>query len=1594
MRGDGGIAIVGLGCLFPGAGTPDQFWRNLLDGVDCTSEATRTDLSVDPDLLFDPAAGVPDKAYWLRGGYVRGFELDPTGFALPSQAIAGLDRPAQWALHVAREALRDAGSWGAPVGRAGCVLGNLSFPTKASHAIYDELYAAGIEAALGELLERPDLRLPRLPRHQARGADALLSETPAGILANELGLDGPSFCLDAACASSLYAVKLACDYLLAGEADLMLAGAVSCADPFFITQGFSLFRAYPNGGSSHPLDAGSGGLMSGEGAGLFVLKREADALRDGDRIHAVVRGAGLSNDGRGKHPLTPNSKGQVMAMQRAYTQAGLDPTDVDYVECHATGTLLGDPVELESMSVVFSGSSPLIGSVKSNVGHLLTAAGMAGMTKVILAMANGVIPPTVGVRQPISSRDERIGGDRVVREATAWSIQRAAISAFGFGGTNAHLLLDPGGPSAGSPPPVERCRLSITGMGAHFGECAGLDAVGRALRDGEPRLRPVPAERWKGLGSQAPWGAYVDGFDFDFLRFGIPPHGDSQAIPQQLLLLSVADEAIRDAELAAGSNTAVIVAMSTELELHRYRGRVDLGWQIPEALARAGVALEPEKLAALTAIAKDSLLKAASVNQYVSFIGNIMASRVAAQWDFSGPAFTISAGAESAARALDVAQLLLSRGEIQAAVVAAVDLNASLESVAFRDSGRPVGEGAAAIVVAPEDIAGNAYAAIDDISSDGDAERVFGDTGVAAGLLSLVDGVLRTSDRRPSPSVEGERTGRVVLGGRPVREVIVTEENIRRFRPRVSEPARVPVAAGAGSTALIDMEQAYLTLRHKVAVDMGAVIEQQLDGLIAAPAPERVWDQADLLEFARGSIAAVFGDEYAVIDSYARRVRLPMPPYLLVSRVTRLNATRGVFEPSTLTTEYDIPHGSWYTVDGQIPWAVAVESGQCDLLLISYLGIDFENGGERVYRLLDCGLTFLAPMAMEGQTLRYDISINSFARSGDNLLFFFSYDCYADGQLALKMDGGCAGFFSDEELEHGRGVVYSDAELAERRDAIQRDFRPPLTCTRRSFERDDLQRLGRGELDEVFGRGHDKHGRNPALRLPPDAIRMLDRIVSVDPHGGPWGLGCVVAEKDLAPGDWYFPCHFKDDEVLAGSLMAEGCFQLLDFYLLFLGFHTRTVNARFQPVAGLRQSVRCRGQVTPKNTRLTYRLEVTDVGFKPQPYAVANVEIWAEDKMVVHFKDVGVRLAEEVRTDAPATRTPGVVCDEWQIEEFATGSISNCFGPDFAIYDGRSAPRQPNGDLKLISRIREIDGRRMELDAGARLVAEYDVPSDPWFYAENPAAEAPYSILMELGLQPCGFLSAWMGSTLVAPDQEWHFRNLDGRGELADLPDLRGRTVQNRVRLTSSVAMQGIVIQKFDYELSVGGRAFFRGDAAFGYFSPDALANQVGLDSGKRAAPWLETAAVSAIDVELTQERHVDLLDRVRIVRDGGNYGQGYAFAEKAVDPFDWFYANHFYQDPVMPGSLGVEAMLQALESLAVTLGLGAGPARQVTDHTTVWKYRGQIVPDHERMSLELHVTSVARAAGSVVITADGSLWRDVLRIYEVTDLALRLAEA
>ncbi|MDZ8107392.1 MAG: beta-ketoacyl synthase N-terminal-like domain-containing protein [Nostoc sp. DedQUE12a] len=757
------IAIIALSCLFPDAKNPEEFWQNIINEKDSTSSATIQEFGVDPEIFHHPLKGTPDKTYSLKGGYIRNFEFDPSGYNLPPELLESLDNTFKWSLYAAKQAILQSGYWGnqTVLSKCGVILGNLSFPTKLSNQLFSPIYQKTIAPALKELLQLPDLDLPTLPTaNQASLYNAMISGLPAAIIAQALSLSRINLCLDAACSSSFYAIKLASHYLRSHKADVMLAGAISSADSLFVRMLFSGVQGFPENGLSRPLDKSSRGLIPADGVGIVMLKRYSDAVRDGDKILATICGNGLSNDGKGKHLLSPNPKGQILAFERAYNEAKINPQTIDYLECHATGTLLGDTTEFNSIETFFGQhqAAPLIGSAKANTGHLLTAAGMVGLTKVILSMSNGVIPPTLNVTEPIATENNTISADKIVKTATAWpnnnaAIKRAAISAFGFGGTNSHLILEQETITEldNSTEPVPPVKLAIVGMDAFFGNCNGLDAFERSIYDGTQHFVSLPPQRWQGIENQenllkeyglpegkAPVGAYIKDFEIDTFSSKIPPNEVDKLNPQQLLLLKVSDRALKDAKIPEGSNVAVIIAAETELSVHQLEQRWNLPWQVKEGLLAQEISLPNEQQTQLETIVKDSLHHPVEIGEYVSHIANIMASRISALWNFTGPAFTMTAGENSALKALEVAQMLLAAGEVEAVVVGAVDLAGGVENVLLRSQmakvntgintlsydqnadGWTVGEGAGAVVLKRHDTAlENAeriYAVIDAVS--------------------------------------------------------------------------------------------------------------------------------------------------------------------------------------------------------------------------------------------------------------------------------------------------------------------------------------------------------------------------------------------------------------------------------------------------------------------------------------------------------------------------------------------------------------------------------------------------------------------------------------------------------------------------------------------------------------------------------------------------------------------------------------------------------------------------------------------------------------------------------------------------------------
>jgi 3-hydroxymyristoyl/3-hydroxydecanoyl-(acyl carrier protein) dehydratase len=791
------------------------------------------------------------------------------------------------------------------------------------------------------------------------------------------------------------------------------------------------------------------------------------------------------------------------------------------------------------------------------------------------------------------------------------------------------------------------------------------------------------------------------------------------------------------------------------------------------------------------------------------------------------------------------------------------------------------------------------------------------------------------------------------------------------------------------------------------------------------------WDQADLLEFAGGSIANVFGPEFAEIDGYPVRVRLPEPPYLFVTRVVKVDGTPGSYQPASIITEYDIPHDAWYLVDGLVPCAVTIEAGQCDLLLISYLGIDFRNRGERVYRLLDSTLVFHGPLPRAGQTLRYEINIDRFVWNGDALLFFFNYRCYADGELILELLDACAGFFSAPELENSLGVVTSKADRKRRAAWTPSWFKPLVRSERTGLTSDDLALLAAGRRGEVFGPAYDQtaDGANRSIRLPDDMLRMIDEIPRIDRLGGPRGIGALTAVKRLDPDGWYFRCHFKGDPVLAGSMVAEGGVQILQTYAMYLGLHLVFPDGEFQSVPGLTTSVKVRGQITPDIREIRYEVEVTDITLLPRPTVIADITVYDGDKPIISMQNFGVQVREKPGTayrPGPGGVPPFLgrrnlagepaFINELHLAHAAKGNLGTAMGPEFDVYANSRAPHIPNSEFQFVDRIMKLDGVRGQLKGGSRMVTEYDSPPEAWYYAQNSTPTMPNCVLMETSLQAAILCGYYLGATLDTPDKQFSIRNLDGTASLVRDIDLRGKTIRHDSTMLFSSAA-GDVLQKFRYELSADGEVFYRGESLFGYHTEQSLSQQAGLDNGKYVAPWIETDGAGAAARRLvvrpddrwfrpdprTGLRLADgllrLIDHVDVVPGGGKHGQGYLFGSREVADDDWYFDCHFHRDPVMPGSLGVEAVLQALQVYVMDSGLadGMGPVEFgiPLDVPYTWRYRGQILRGEGDMTFEVHVREVRRAeTGELIVVGDASVWKPGLRIYELTGVAVAVRPA
>jgi PfaB family protein len=2255
------IAIVGIGGLFPGAagteghtqteGNLETFWKNIQTGRDCSREVPEDRWLLNKDDVWSSELAA-DKVNSIRGCFLDSLQLDPADLDLDKNILAKMDPMFHVLLHAGRQAWQDANNdkldkHKINKQRVGVIIGNIVLPTDSSSALADE--------TLGPVFESQLLGPQAEENNKTESLNRYVAGLPAGMLAKALGFGGGTYTLDAACASSLYALKYAVEELIAGRADAMLTGGLSRPDCLYTQMGFSALGAISKTGHCSPFDHKGDGLVVGEGAGILVLKRLEDALRDEDHIYATIAGVGLSND-IGGNLMSPDSEGQLRAMRNAYFQADWSPEDVDLIECHGTGTPIGDAEEIKSLKSLWSKSYTgtgsdvnecVIGSVKSNIGHLLTAAGSAGLIKVLLAMKHQQLPPTANFENTSAKIDLTESPFTVLSNAKAWekrsdqTPRRAAVSAFGFGGINAHVLLEewqPDQTTEASHTTEPKPDIAIVGMEAQFGPWKSLATFKERMFTDKQDLDTELPKHWWGIDNPDQIkGWFINEVNVPLGRYRIPPAELKEMLPQQLLMLEVAANALEDAgieELSKdeSNTTGVFIGIGLDLNTTNFHFRWSLLNRAKIWARRLDLNLNDKEFKDWTQSLRDTAGPALNANRTMGALGGIVASRIARAFRIGGPSFTVSSEESSGLRALEAGVRALQRGELNTAIVGAVDLAGDARATLAQHHRRAyseetlIGEGATAFILKRYEDAirdgDRIYSVIKGIGSanGGGADQIvpttnayqqafsnackdaktelanislfethssglqqedtmeqsaldilfdgqeatkekiphtishikskIGHTGAASGLASVakaslalyhkqltdgdqtsywlrnkidgsrqaavsafsVDGnclhtILEEADQHSGAAIthtnetlftfhaetkdgllknfqqlhslvnnaqdihtlaikwwldnKGEQekeftaaivtnsnseladalsklqvaveknesinTDGIYFSSKPLNEEgklafvypgsgnhfygmgrelgqqwpqvldrlddendslaaqfangkfwqsevehsltheevifgqvwlgtfvsdVVSQFNIspdaiigyslgetaglfstrawtdrdemlRRIRetelftdalagpcdsvretwqlkdsetvdwligvvdrtaeevkqaladhPRtylliinspkecviggdrtailevvnnlachfhpiqgvttvhcdVAEPVKKPyrdlhlfetnppdditfysgvwgkayevtrdsaadsiveqavqpfdytkviesayedgvrifIEMGPGATcsrmidkiledkphmakalcvknqnsvsnilhclgqliaehvdvdlnhffnldiskpteesrsmitvrtgaenfeipplpkqnkadqkqgveipvaamvtdnvhmlqpiidqmqrtetARAEAQETFLRVSNGLTETLGQALDMQMQLLKPSSTSEDfrsrsrkprtenrnvqlvhedssteltqrsreniacLFDRDQCMEIAIGSISKVLGAKFAEIDQHPTRVRLPDEPLMLVDRIMEIHgeAASLAANPSTsgsIITEHDVLHDDWYLDGGRMPTCIAVEAGQADLFLSGYLGIDHITKGQAVYRLLDARITFHGPLPRPGEVIRYDIHIDEFFKQDETYLFRFGFEGTVNGQPLLTMTEGCAGFFTQAELDAGKGIVQTELETRPQAGQLPDNWQAPVPMGVESYNDEHLNALREGSLGECFGAAFSNLSLNRCVGLPGGRMTLVHRILNLDPTAGRFRIGQITGEADIHPDDWFLTCHFSDDQVMPGTLMYECCLHTLRVYLLRMGWVGEIDEIVYEPIIGEVSQLKCRGQVIESTKKVQYEVTLKEIGYKDDdgtPYVLADALMYADGRPIVQMNNMSVQLSGLNKQKIEAlwknqTTEKTILFDFDSIYAFANGKPSEAFGDRYKVFDEkRKIARLPRPPYQFLDRITSIkDCEQWILKAGGVIDAEYDVPKNEWYFKEDRQTHMPFAVLLEVALQPCGWLAAYLGSALTS-EIDLSFRNLGGNGtQLLAVTPSTG-TLTTRIKITNVSQSGGMIIQNYDMEVRCDAGIVYKGDTYFGFFSKQSLADQVGIrDTTPYEPDEASSARGTSFQYPNTAPYPDDMMRMVSNVTlfdpQGGPNGLGFIRGTTEVDPERWFFKAHFFEDPVWPGSLGLESFIQLLKVVAVGQWSGEINMDQcdfevmALNETHHWIYRGQIIPKDEKVTVQAVITKIDQ--DRKLIRADGFLTVDGRIIYQMNDFALRI---
>lgn len=2357
------VAVVGMSCVFPDAPDIESFWSNLVNKKSAVRQIPEHRWLASPDSVMCKGYDL-DKTCSRMAGLIDngvdecGFDFNPDGFGIDERIISKLDPSHKILLEAARNLTKDYGLKDTDKPETGIILAAIALPTEGSSKLTAKLIWPDIKAGITGLdaSESKDSEIGMPGR-----SDCLASKVtgfPALLAAKALGLKGSCLSLDAACASSLYAIKLACDELSSGRAKLMMAGGVSRPDCLYTQIGFTQLQAISPTGSCRPFDKEADGLVVGEGAGLVLLKRLDDAIRDKDKIYAVIRGIGLSND-MGGNLLAPQSDGQLRAMKKAYESAGWNPLDVDFIECHGAGTPVGDKIELSSLTELMADRNTndpcRLGAVKSTTGHMLTAAGVAGFIKTVLSIHNKTFVPTFN--HNIHSSDSPISKDlvKVQTSAEEWikeqGTRKAAVSAFGFGGINGHILIEEFSPSHklenySLKEQKKAQAIAITGIGIKAGSIKDYGEFRDSVLKGISSNTRIAPERFKNLSILSKLDISGNPI-YDVIthagEFRIPPNEIPEILPQHILMLQAAKEAMQSAGMPERKERPEMggaVGIEFDYEATNYH----LRWDLENRLKEWGISIEDKKK--INEL-KDLLSPPLNANRTIGSLGSIIASRIAKEFMFGGPCFSVSCESLSGMKAVEIGARSLANRETDVFLAGAVDFTSDPRSVFMRKSlyenDLPSCDCAAAIIMKRLEDAkrdgDRIFAVIEALESSvsdlssfdkilassginereislieldrpdhvnplsflsglknhgvhtavGSVTGVTGFSGAVSGLVSLIktavslnysvlppsfmsgfeekimddrfhapfapsfwfrnvndmkrralvansteegqssiailaeyeikdafqsfrpnhgffavsgenekslakeletfrnfisknslplnkaaekwhsekpsidenaltvtfvssswekllslvsqaekavrekrqlsisgpesvfyypikekgricfvypgsgahyvgmgretgaswpfvlesldknhkgikewfspelfipyrsswgrgweddatskiasdmekmiaaqvihgfvmtklldgfgvkpdavlgyslgesaanfstgawydpgemftrmkesqlfktdlagrclstrkawnidedadfewcvalvnrsaeetrkeidrhyltrlllvntdnqcvigghrseiesvirnlkadasfmDGVVavhcdaaslsaedyrnlhvfdvnpdpkvtyyscylgksheltsksaadsilgqalhgfdytkvlnrayedgcrifiepgpgasctrmigqilgerphiaapacvkgedgtltflkllarlaslgvftsidrlfslkedkpesKKNDGKPSKSILISTSGHELPGSEKLKnfgisgskknlksednpeqkklseiKIIEADPSEKKFSGKMSEPLKTgmirdavtvsdhteftqkaanatndhsPVAEIASmiaenSRAASEVHQEYLefsvnlqksmaeaiNLRADLIASSGASFEEALidsNGALSIEPEESgrsqatwkndaafksdhfltaddhsfnstdnycfeeritsvkridrntpnidttlkklsdappAYDRDMCMEFAIGSAEKVLGPEFAPLDTYKARVRLPDEPLMLVDRIVLVEGEKNSMKTGRCVTEHDVLPGAWYLDGGRAPACISIEAGQADLFLCSYLGIDLRVKGTRSYRLLDANAQFHRPFPEPGDTIRYDIRIEKFIRQGDTWMFFFNFDGYIRDELLITMKNGCAGFFTPEEVKNSGGIVLTQDDLKKVPGKISPDYSRLVPMKKESLDESSVHALHNGDLERAFGESFSGKRLARSLTLPSGRMKLIDRVLEIDPDGGKYGLGRILAEADIVPDAWFLTCHFVDDMVMPGTLMYECCCHALRILMLRMGWISENEEAFYGPVTNVGSVLKCRGPVTPETKKVHYEVEISEIGYDPEPFVIADALMYADGRRIVSFKSMTMKIygvtkddIEKVWSIKTFSESTPVFTNE-QIMECCMGEPSRAFGEKYRPWDSDLNPKRfiarlPKPPYLCMDRVISADVTKWELKPAGWITAEFDIKPDAWYFKANRSETMPFSFLLEAALQPCGWLAAYMGSALHGKE-DLRFRNLGGTAtQLKEVFSSDSRLTM-RSRLTRASKAGGMIIENFDMEVLENGEMVYSGSTSFGFFTKAALAAQAGITG---EAVWMpdeadiigknledlpvfdpltpdssKTASHTGMDLPAKAMR---MFDRGIYIPECGPSGLGIILGEKDVDPEEWFFKAHFHEDPVCPGSLGIESFIQLIKFAALKIFPELeGKARfsDLLGEEHSWTYRGQILGHCKLVKIHGYITEIKKG-DQPVIKANGYLFVDGLCIYKMENFGIRL---